>query len=130
MKAIKVPVEGDITLVDIPDAEDYAELGRALFGYDALVERVRFGRLVDNVPTVYWSDDRMVVMLVNENGHREGEHLNPKATLLYRSGVHDGVIVGDAYLVMEQRDMMLGDIWCDIEQPFATPDFWMEVVDA
>jgi hypothetical protein len=130
MKAIKVPVEGDITLVDIPEHEDHSDLGRALFGYDTIVEHVRFGRLVDNVPTVYTAEDRMVVMLVNEDGHAQGEHINPKATALYRSGVHDGVIVGDAYLVMERRDMMLGDIWSDIEQPYATPDFWMEVVDA
>jgi len=130
MQAIKVPVEGDITLVDIGDAEDYSDLGLRLFGYDAVVQRVRFGQRAHIGPKVYMAEDRMVVMLVADNGAAEGDHVNPKASALYQSGVHDGRIFGDAYLVMERRDMMLGDVWSDIEQPYATPDFWMEVVDA
>src|SRR6478735_1068621 len=103
MKAVKIPADGDIEVTDIPDS------GRGMFGEDSLTERVRFG--IPNTKQMYTLGDTLkrtprkwVVMLVDEDGVSNGLPPNPAATLLYRGGRHQGVIFGDAYLVLEKED--------------------------
>lgn len=125
MQAVLIPVEGEITTGhDIEFSE--------LFG-DTATEIVHFG--IPRTRTMYLAGDedsddvRWVVMLVDDEGVRRGRVPNPRATILYRGGRHQGVIFGDAYLVMEQdlgpeygRDLV------DIEAPYDSPQFWQEVV--
>lgn len=129
MKAVKIPANGDIEITDIPDS------GRGMFGEDTLTERVRFG--IPGTNQMYTLGDRLkrtpkrwVVMLVDENGLHRGLPPNPAATYLYRGGRHQGVIFGDAYLVLEREDWMREQEWSSIAPPYDQPAFWSAVVTA
>jgi hypothetical protein len=127
MKAVKIPVTGDIEITDIPDD------GRGMFGEGALTERVRFG--IPNTNQMYTLGDKVkrtrmkwVVMLVDEEGALKRLEPNPRATALYRGGRHQGVIFGDVYLILEEEDWMQEPKWSDILAPYDQPAFWSAVV--
>ena len=129
MKAVKIPVHGEIEVTTVPDD------GKGLFGEGSLTERVRFG--IPSTNQMYTLGDRVkrsrmkwVVMLVDEDGIHGGLGPNERATVLYRGGRHQGVIFGDAYLVLEEEDFMRERKWSDILAPYDQPAFWSVVVQA
>lgn len=123
MKALRVPVRGDIEAVEI----NYI----GLFG-DTATEIVRFG--IPNTRQMYVVIDgpatRWVVMLCDDQGWSNGAPPNPRATILYRGGRHEGIVPGDVYLVMEGEvnDEEGGRDLFDIEPPYSEPAFWEAVV--
>lgn len=84
MKAIYIPVDGDMKVVDVENG--WSALGQAI---DAgFIERVR---------TPFPNK----VLVVDESGHITGKRKNRVASVLYGEAHHGGVIVGDALLVQE-----------------------------
>jgi hypothetical protein len=129
MKAIHIPADPaePITLREVGDLSTWQGMDSLFPG--SITERVRFGRADERNRVVPFTDgDAMVVMLVDENGLIYNLPPNPRATTLYRSGVHDGLIVGDAYLVL-QRVSDDDEFWSEPQGAHAEPDFWAEVCD-
>ena len=134
MKALKIhavhngiellPSAGGMSLVDLPD--DIDELVDNLFP-DSLPAHVWFAQ-PGTLSLYEWRKDQFgihkyVVMLVDDNFLIRGLDHNPAASAL--SG---RIILGDAYLVLEHRDMMEGDTWSDIMPPYDEPEFWESVL--
>lgn len=124
MKLIHIPPTGDIELVDVP-LNEY-ELPEIFDGH--ITERVRFTK--PHTMEMYWYQDtevgreQYVVMLVNEDGIPYGLPVNHRASRLYQGGRHTAHIYGDAYLALETRDPMEGDIWSSIKDPYDDVEFW------
>ena len=124
MKLIKIPVEGDLELVDVP-LGDY-ELPEIFSG--SIIEHVRF--TIPNTMSMFEYQDtehgvkQWVVMLVDENGIPMGLPLNQRASLLYQGGRHNANLYGDAYLALETRDPVEGDIWSSLKDPYDDVNFW------
>lgn len=106
-RAIKIPVEGEITEVEVDFV--FPDLNRELFGADhMLIEIVR------PIGLFPWNDGRtfsqgVLVMLVDEEGLFHQRARNARAGYLYGTHHHGQYIYGDAYIVAEQT------IWIDDE---------------
>lgn len=100
MKIIKVPVEGKIEYVEV-ETFDYPKLQEATVGVANFIERV--------VPTMFRQirEERIgigqnwFVMIVDEDGIRQGLPVNQRASFLYGTRNHGGSIYGDAWIVGE-----------------------------
>lgn len=100
MKIIKVPVTGEVELVNV-DSMEYPNLANATVGEGNLIERV-FPRLFRLAREERIADGRnWFVMIVNEEGIRQGLPENVRASLLYGFRDHGGRIYGDAWVIGE-----------------------------